>query len=65
MPDFKWPGHRAESKTVLAAFSAIRWLKPNVLLLENKVEDDAGKSARVLFELTLDAQNHVTMKRAK
>ncbi|MDR3404322.1 MAG: hypothetical protein P4L99_17620 [Chthoniobacter sp.] len=63
LPEFKWPGHHADSKTVLASFSAVRWLKPNVLLLENKVEDDNGKSARVLFALTFDDQNRVTIKR--
>jgi hypothetical protein len=63
VPDFKWPGHREESKTILAAFTALRWLKPNVLLLRNQVEDADGIRCSVLFALTFDDQNQITMKR--
>lgn len=65
LPGFKWRGHKDDSKTVLAAVTALRWLKPNVLQLQNKVEDDEGKSASVVFAITFDPENHLTVKKMK
>jgi hypothetical protein len=65
LPDFKWRGHREDSKTILAAVTALRWFKPNVLLLQNKMEDDEGKSASIVFAITFDAENHMTVKKMK
>lgn len=57
--------HRTGFKTVLAERVPIRWMKPNVLLLENHVEDDAGNSGKSRMLLTFDAENHVTVTKAK
>jgi hypothetical protein len=53
------------AKTVLAARVPIRWTKPNVLILENNVEDTDGNSGTSRMLLTFDAKNHVTVTRAK
>jgi hypothetical protein len=53
------------AKTVLAARVPIRWTKPNVLLLENNVEDDQGGEATSRMLLTFDQGNRVKVTRAK
>ena len=58
-------GTSEHAKTILAARVPIRWTKPNVLLLENDVEDDEGGSATSRMYLTFDAKNRVTVTRAK
>ncbi len=65
VPPFHWKGHRSESKTILAAWSAVRWSGPNVLLIDNEVEDDDGKAATAHYAFTFDDQNHITAKRLK
>lgn len=51
------------AKTVLASYSAVRWAKLDVLLLDNMAEDDEGNSARMRVALHVDADNHVTVTR--
>ncbi len=53
------------AKTVLAARVPIRWTKPNVLILENNVENTDGNSGTSRMLLTFDAKNHITVTRAK
>lgn len=53
------------SKTVLAARVPLRGPKPNVLLLENNVDDDQGGAATSRMLLTFDAKNKVTVMRVK
>jgi hypothetical protein len=45
------------AKTVLASYSALRWTKPDVLLLNYSAEDDEGNSARVQLACHFDANN--------
>lgn len=65
VPDFDWKGRHPDSKTILASWSAVRWSRPEVLLVDNEVEDDAGQSAKVHYAFTFDSQNHLTVKRLK
>jgi hypothetical protein len=51
------------AKTVLASFSAVRWTKPDVLLLDNAVEDDEGHTAKMRVALRFGADNRVTVTR--
>jgi len=61
----KIKGESEGAKTVLAARVPIRWTKPNVLLLENNVENDQGGEATSRMLLTFDQSNGVKVTRAK
>ncbi len=51
------------AKTVLASYSALRWTKPDVLLLDYSAEDDEGNSAQMRVALHYDADNHASVSR--
>ncbi len=51
------------AKTVLASYSALRWTKPDVLLLDYSAEDDEGNFAQMRVALHYDANNHASVSR--
>jgi len=63
MPSFGYKnlngGHVA--KTVVASYSAVRWIKPDVLLIDNASENDEGDSARMRFAVHFDENNRMTV----
>jgi hypothetical protein len=61
----KIKGGSEGAKTVLAERVPLRWTKPNVLLLENNVEDDQGGAATSRMLLTFDENNRIKVTRAK
>jgi hypothetical protein len=65
MPELQYHGRTQPAKTVLAAWKPVRWLKPNVFLVDNQIEDDAGHSAQMRIALTFDADNHITARKAE
>ncbi len=52
-----------DAKTVLAARTAVRWIKPNVLLLDHEVEDDNGAGGKMRVAISFDATNKATAAR--
>ena len=49
------------AKTVLASYSALRWTKPDVLLLKYSAEDDEGNSAQMQLSWHFDANNRASV----
>jgi len=52
------------AKTVLASDLALRWTKPDVLLMDYSAEDGEGNSARMTIALHFDANNRASVSRA-
>ena len=65
MPPLKVVGHRADSKTVIAARVPLRWTGPRTLLIRHETEDDNGASAKMEVEIRFDERNKVTAVPAK
>lgn len=53
------------AKIVGVSETALRWSKPNVLVIETYEEDDEGNSIRTRRAYTFDAKNYITVTRIK
>lgn len=62
MPERKGGG---DAKVVEASYTAVRWVKPNVLVLDRFSEDDNGMQSKSRCTLTFDEKNNVTARAAK
>ena len=68
-PDTPWFGGYSNlkgdhiAKTVLSSYSAVRWTKPDVLLIDDSCENDEGDSARMRVAVHFDASNRMTVTR--
>lgn len=63
MPSFGYSNLKGDhiAKTVLASYSAVRWTKPDVLLIDNACENDEGDSARIRVAVHFDKSNRMTV----
>lgn len=53
------------AKIVGVSETALRWSKPNILVIESYEEDDEGNTIRTRRAYTFDAKNNITVTRVK
>ena len=65
LPEMPSPDMKRDhfAKTVWAPYSAVRWTRPDMLLMDLAAEDDEGNSAKMRVALHFGTDNRATVKR--